>query len=86
MRARDNIMLGANHISGLIARFKEMPLALAAYNAGGTPVRRWSSEPIEDMAEWVEDIGYRETRGYVKAVLRNIAVYRILYPDDAEKR
>ncbi|MDR1472126.1 MAG: transglycosylase SLT domain-containing protein [Synergistaceae bacterium] len=80
LRAPDNILLGANHISGLIARFKEMPLALAAYNAGGTPVTRWSKGGIEDMPEWVEDISYSETRGYVKAVLRNIAVYWRIYP------
>lgn len=76
----NNIMLGANHFVGLMAAFKQQtPLALAAYNAGGTPVRRWSEGGISDMAEWVEDIGYRETRGYVKAVLRNIEVYKRLY-------
>ena len=76
-----NILLGANHLVGLIARFKEHPLAYAAYNAGGSPVTRWSREPIADMAEWVEDIGYRETRGYVKAVMRNVRMYRLLYPE-----
>jgi soluble lytic murein transglycosylase len=75
-----NILLGANHLVGLFARFKDAPLALAAYNAGGSPVSRWSKEPIGDMAEWVEDIAYAETRGYVKAVLRNIEVYRRIYP------
>ena len=74
-----NILLGANHISGLIARFKDLPRSLAAYNAGGTPVARWSQKPIDDMAEWIEDIGYSETRGYVKAVLRNINIYKLLY-------
>ncbi|MDR3355089.1 MAG: lytic transglycosylase domain-containing protein, partial [Synergistaceae bacterium] len=74
-----NILLGANHISGLIARFKDLPRSLAAYNAGGTPVTRWSQKPIDDMAEWIEDIGYGETRGYVKAVLRNINIYKLLY-------
>ncbi|MDR0615719.1 MAG: lytic transglycosylase domain-containing protein [Synergistaceae bacterium] len=76
-----NVLLGANHLAGLFARFKDAPRALAAYNAGGTPVARWSAEPISDMAEWVEDIGYAETRGYVKAVLRNIEVYRMLWKD-----
>jgi soluble lytic murein transglycosylase len=78
--ASGNVLLGANHLVGLFARFKDAPRSLAAYNAGGTPVARWSVEPISDMAEWVEDIGYAETRGYVKAVLRNIEVYRMLYP------
>jgi soluble lytic murein transglycosylase len=85
LRPADNIMLGANHLVGLFARFKEAPLALAAYNAGGSPVSRWSKDPITDMAEWVEDIGYRETRGYVKAVLRNIEVYKALYPKEGNE-
>jgi soluble lytic murein transglycosylase len=75
-----NVLLGANHLAGLFARFKDVPRALAAYNAGGTPVNRWSAAPISDMEEWVEDIAYAETRGYVKAVIRNIEVYRLLYP------
>ncbi|MDR1966318.1 MAG: lytic transglycosylase domain-containing protein [Synergistaceae bacterium] len=82
LRPQDNIMLGANHLAGLFARFKEPPLSLAAYNAGGSPVSRWSKAPIADMAEWIEDIAYRETRGYVKAVLRNIEAYRLLYPSE----
>jgi soluble lytic murein transglycosylase len=81
LRPSDNILLGANHLTGLFARFKHAPLALAAYNAGGSPVSRWSKSPIKDMAEWVEDIAYRETRGYVKAVLRNIEVYKLLYAE-----
>jgi soluble lytic murein transglycosylase len=84
LRPEDNILLGANHLAGLFARFKESPLALAAYNAGGSPVSRWSKSPITDMAEWVEDIAYRETRGYVKAVLRNIEVYKLLYAKEGE--
>ena len=75
-----NVLLGANHLAGLFARFKDAPRSLAAYNAGGTPVTRWSAQPIADMTEWVEDIAYAETRGYVKAVLRNIEAYRLLYP------
>jgi soluble lytic murein transglycosylase len=82
LKPADNILLGANHLTGLFARFKEAPLSLAAYNAGGSPVSKWSKAPITDMAEWVEDIAYRETRGYVKAVLRNIEVYKLLYPQN----
>ena len=76
-----NVLLGANHMVGLIAGFKEMPLAIAAYNAGGTPVKRWSKEGIGDMQEWIEAIPYNETRNYVKAVMGNIYMYRALYGD-----
>lgn len=78
-RPSDNILLGSNHMVGLIARFKDLPRSFAAYNAGGTPVNRWSKERISDMAEWIENIPYYETRGYVKAVMRNVAAYRALY-------
>ncbi len=74
-----NIVLGSNHMIGLLARFKDLPRALAAYNAGGSPVARWSKDGILDMAEWIEDIPYSETRGYVKAVVRNVESYRSLY-------
>ncbi|MDR1944143.1 MAG: lytic transglycosylase domain-containing protein [Synergistaceae bacterium] len=78
-RTAENVLLGANHLVGLFARFGDAPRSLAAYNAGGSPVTRWSREPITDMPEWIEDIAYSETRGYVKAVLRNIEAYRLLY-------
>lgn len=74
-----NILLGANHMVGLLARFKDTPRSLAAYNAGGTPVTRWSKDGIGDMEAWIEDIPYRETRGYVKAVMRNINAYMQIY-------
>lgn len=81
----NNILLGANHFVGLMAAFKQRtPLSLAAYNAGGTPVRRWSKDGVPDMPVWVESIAYTETRGYVKAVLRNIEVYKKLYPKKEE--
>ena len=55
-------------------------LAIAAYNAGPQAVDRWlalSGERPGD--EFVERISYRETRDYVKAVLRNYRAYRALY-------
>lgn len=78
-KAPGNILLGSHHMIGLLARYKDLPRALAAYNAGGSPVTRWSKEGILDMTEWIENIPYFETRGYVKAVLRNVEAYRTLY-------
>ena len=80
-----NVMLGANHLAGLFARYDEAPLAFAAYNAGGGRVKKWTQNPITDMAEWIEDIPFRETRGYVKAVTRNIEAYKTLYPKEEKK-
>jgi soluble lytic murein transglycosylase len=81
----DNVMLGANHLADLFARYNDAPLAFAAYNAGGGRVKKWTQNPITDMAEWIEDIPFRETRGYVKAVTRNIEAYKTLYPKDEKK-
>ena len=79
LRPADNILLGAHHLVGLYARFREPSLVFAAYNAGGGRVRQWTQETVTDIPEWVEDIPFRETRGYVKAVLRNIQVYNLIY-------
>lgn len=82
----DNIMLGANHLAGLFARYGTSPRAFAAYNAGGGRVKKWTQNPITDMAEWIEDIPFTETRGYVKAVARNIEMYKTLYPKEVRKK
>lgn len=79
-----NIMLGANHFVGLMAAYKQSPqLSLAAYNAGGGRVKKWTEGGVKDMDAWVEDIPFNETRGYVKAVIRNLYAYRAIYPKKA---
>ncbi|MEL0185527.1 MAG: hypothetical protein VW866_06115, partial [Hyphomicrobiales bacterium] len=47
--------------------------------AGPTRVRSWirSNKEIE-ILDWIELIPYRETRNYVKSVLRNAQYYKIL--------
>ncbi|HSF15602.1 MAG TPA: lytic transglycosylase domain-containing protein [Vicinamibacteria bacterium] len=57
-----NIRAGTAHLRGLIDEFRELHLALAAYNAGATPVRRYGTIPP-----------YPETRNYVRKVM---AIYR----------
>lgn len=54
-------------------------LGLAAYNAGPRVARRWLDRfPIEDDDVFVERIPYKETRLYVKKVLKNYEIYRTL--------
>ena len=55
---RANLRAGTRHLRRLLDRFGELPLALAAYNAGAATVERYGGIPP-----------YRETRGYVRAVL-----------------
>jgi len=76
-----NLHLGAAHLQELLQRFDgRVEVAAAAYNAGGAAVARWLSRPgAADPDEFVELIPFQETRGYVRAVLRNREVYRALY-------
>jgi soluble lytic murein transglycosylase len=78
-----NIHVGAAHLSTLLRHYRgQVVPALAAYNAGLTPVERWRRRFAEarDPALFVERMPYAETRGYVRSVLRNWALYRVLYP------
>jgi soluble lytic murein transglycosylase-like protein len=57
---RDNIHAGARHLRAMMERFRsDLPMALAAYNAGERPVASYRGVPP-----------YPETREYVARVLR----------------
>ena len=77
-----NLHLGVAHFAALLRTYKgDIAPALAAYNAGGTPVRRWLRVPGSDNpVRFVEAVTYSETRGYLKTVIRNSELYRALYP------
>lgn len=53
-----NIEAGIKHLKSLIDRMGEVPLALAAYNAGEGAVKKFNGMPP-----------YRETRNYVSRIL-----------------
>jgi soluble lytic murein transglycosylase len=75
-----NLHLGAAHLAELLQRFGRLEAAVAAYNAGPVPVRRWLERPAAaDADHFIEMIPYPETRGYVRSVLRNRELYRALY-------
>ena len=69
-----NAKLGTKYIAQLLNRFRGSVIgALAAYNAGPGNSDRWYREfgskfPPE---EYIEQIGFRETREYVQNILRN---------------
>lgn len=76
-----NIHLGTHFLDELLRRYDgELTLVLSAYNAGPSRANRWRRFPeAEDPRRLTERIPFAETRGYVKSVIRNRALYRWLY-------
>lgn len=77
-----SVLFGTTYLRGLLERHDHsLPLALSAYNAGPARAARWREFPeAADTERLVERIPFAETRGYVRNVTRNAAVYRYLYP------
>ena len=72
-----NIRLGTTYFAAMLKRHGRQEFALAAYNAGGSRVSRWVNEFVgDDIAGFVEQIPFTETRNYVKVVLGNVGHYR----------
>lgn len=75
-----NIEIGIRHLAPLLKAQPNVERSLAAYNAGGSRVARWSTKRGADDPEiFTERIPFSETRDYVKNVLRNREFYRVLY-------
>ena len=79
--AEPNIRMGMAYFADKVREFGSVPLALASYNAGETPVRRWISERGRTLPEdeFIDDIPYPETQNYVKRILGTAEDYRRLY-------
>ena len=76
-----NVHLGTRFLADLMRRYEgDIPLVLSAYNAGPSRANRWRRLPeAADPHRFTERIPFAETRGYVKNVVRNRALYRWLY-------
>ena len=72
-----NIKIGTIYISNLISKYKNLELALAAYNAGSGNVDKWITQGIiNDDASNIENIPYKETNLYVRKVIRDYKIYK----------
>jgi soluble lytic murein transglycosylase len=75
-----NIELGMVYIASLVRQTGGLEYAAAAYNAGEDRIAAWKAERnYDEIPELVESIPFTETREYVQVVLRNTAVYRMIY-------
>jgi soluble lytic murein transglycosylase len=75
-----SLQLGTMHLAELLGDYEHPAYALAAYNAGQSPVGRWTRRAgASDPELFVERIPYVETRDYVRIVLHNRELYRALY-------
>jgi soluble lytic murein transglycosylase len=75
-----NLQIGTAHLASYTKRYGALPRVLAAYNAGGSRVARWSAKDgVGDAEVFTERIPFVETRDYVRLVQRNAELYRRLY-------
>jgi soluble lytic murein transglycosylase len=78
-----NMQLGMGELQHQLDRWGgSYILAIAAYNAGPTNVKRWIAQFGDprtagmDPVNWIESIPFGETRNYVQRVIENVQVYR----------
>ncbi|HYC50530.1 MAG TPA: transglycosylase SLT domain-containing protein [Gemmatimonadaceae bacterium] len=75
-----SLELGTSHLRAALSEHSTLPRALAAYNAGGSRVRRWIRRGgTNDPEIFIERIPFVETRDYVRIVMRNTEMYRALH-------
>jgi soluble lytic murein transglycosylase len=76
-----SVRVGTAYLKNLFEMFGGDPFkAVAAYNAGEHAVQQWNAKYPGDDDQWVENIGFHETRDYVKRVIGGLREYRMLYP------
>lgn len=71
--------LGAAYLGQLVQLYKgQVPLAIAAYNAGSERVNEWLKRTGRvELDRWVEEIPVEQTRNYVRRVITAWARYRL---------
>jgi len=79
--AETNLLLGTHYLVDLDDRYSgAMEYVLSAYNAGPARADAWQRfEEAAEVRRFIERIPFTETRGYVKNVLRNRAIYAWLW-------
>lgn len=75
-----NLTIGVHHVKSLLAKWDSPVFMLSAYNANPAAAAKWQQTiPTKDILAFVEKIPYKETRAYVKLVMRNYFYYKRWY-------
>ena len=79
-----NLKLGSFYLKSLTDSVEgRLEAALAAYNAGLSRAKTWSTwGEFREAAEFVETVPFTQTRQYIQIVLRNADIYRQLYANE----
>lgn len=78
-----NIELGCQYLASLISRYNgNYYLAICSYNAGIGNVDKWISQGqiTEDLNTTDIELPFKETTKYLKKVIHNYKMYKIIYP------
>lgn len=81
-----NIQLGTAYMRQQLTRFGRIEYLAAAYNAGPGRAVAWRASLPAPIDEWAEAVPFRETRGYIQGVVRNMLQYRRLYDTNGQFR
>jgi peptidoglycan lytic transglycosylase len=82
---RVNIEMGIYYLKQVLDKFNgDVELALASYNAGPNRAADWKVDFYGlDKDEFVEEIPFRETRNYIRRILRSYGAYKAIYGSSA---
>ena len=78
-----NVLAGTYYLGKLLKRYTNtdnpIPFALADYNAGRGHLLKWNGGAgATNSAIFIEQIGFPDTKAYVKSVMRRYALYKFL--------
>ena len=78
-----NIELGCQYLASLISRYNgNYYLAICSYNAGIGNVDKWISQGqiSQDLNTTDVELPFKETKKYIKKVIHNYKMYKVIYP------
>lgn len=75
-----SIRFGAHYLGGQLRAYRDVYVALSAYNAGPGNAARWQeADPRDTPADYLETIDFSETHLYVELVMEHYAQYRVAW-------